>query len=63
LFCLQGAVNTTTVKWTTGSSAIRTTGVEMRHWNPTTTITHIIIITIITITTCFCTNKRRLFKV
>jgi hypothetical protein len=35
----------------------------MRHWNPTTTITHIITITIITITTCFCTNKRRLFKV
>jgi hypothetical protein len=34
----------------------------MRHWNPTTTITHIII-TIITITTCFFTNKHRLFKV
>jgi hypothetical protein len=61
LFCLQGAVNTTTVKWTTGSSAIPTTEVEMRHWNPTTTITHIII-TIITITTCFFTNKHRLFR-
>jgi len=62
LFCLQGAVNRTSIKWTTGSSAIPTTGVEMRHWNPTTTITHIII-TIITITTCFFTNKHRLFRV
>jgi hypothetical protein len=34
----------------------------MRHWNPTTTITHIII-TIITITICFYTNKRHRFRV
>lgn len=34
----------------------------MRHWNLTTTII-LTITTITTITTCFCTNRRHLFKV